>query len=148
MELPELVVVGHARHRLEREPRAHRIGAEPEQARDTVDIAGVARGDDDRRLLTGVLGDEPVVHRTQREERRDRRAVGADTAVGDHEHRGAGGDGLDGGVRQRPDCGLEPVRSVRDRERGAETDRLEHGAVGVEQRLDRLRVEEEGGQLE
>jgi hypothetical protein len=143
VELPELVVVGHARHRLEREAGTHRVGAEPEEAGDGVHVASIARGNHDRRLLTSVLGDQPVVHRAQREKRRDRCPLGTDAAVGDDEHGRAGGDGFDGGLGQLPYGGLEPTGPVRDRERRAEAHRLEHGPVGVQQGLDRLRVQEE-----
>ncbi len=148
VELPELVVVGHARHGLEREARAHRIRAEAQQARDAVDVACVTRRGDDRRLLAGVLGDEPVMHRAEREEGRDRRPLGIYTAVGDHQDLGTGGDRFGGGVGQLPDGRLEAAGPVGDRERGAQADRLERRPVAVDERLHGPGIEEERGQLE
>ena len=113
-----------------------------------MDVAGVARVDDDRRLLARARLHQAVVHRAGREERRDRRPVGADAGVGDDEDGGAALDRGDGGVGERGDAALEPGRAVGDGERRVEPGRGEHARVGVEQLLDRARVQEERRQLQ
>ena len=72
---PELVVGRELRDRLEGETRADRVGAEAEQARERVRIARVVRDDDERAERAQPLVDEPLVHRANREQRRNRDAV-------------------------------------------------------------------------
>ena len=71
VDLAELAVVGHRRDRPQRDTRADRVGAVAEQARDRVRVACVAGVDDERRVLADARRDQRVVHRTEREQRRD-----------------------------------------------------------------------------
>ena len=147
MELAELVVVGHARHGLAARGGAHGVGAVAEQGGDAVRLAGVVRRDDDRRLLARVLGDEPVVHRAEREQRRDRRAVGA-TLRSEITRTAAPAATASTARSASARMAARARRGRRRRGRWRRAGPPNTEPVGVEQRLDRRGVEEERRQLE
>ncbi len=75
--------------RLECKVRVHRRRAEAEQHGDVVDLAAVARLDDERDLGARLLPDQMMVDRGGQQERRDRRELGGGVAVGQDEDPGA-----------------------------------------------------------
>ena len=80
--------------RLEHQVRVDRRGAVADQRREVVDLARLAGLEHQAGLQARALAHEVVVHGGDREQRRDRRALGADAAVGQDEHVRAVGDRL------------------------------------------------------
>ena len=81
--------VEHVLDRFEGDVGVDGGGAEADQHRHVVDLAGVAGLDDQSDLRTGALPNQVVVDRRDGQQRRDRRQVLVGLAVGDHQDAGA-----------------------------------------------------------
>ena len=105
---PSLSAAAMRGHRLQREPRADRVGAVAEQRGEMVRLARLVARDDQRRARSQARGDQPVVDGAGGEQRRDRRPLRAGALVGDEQELGAC---LDRGLRLVTEAGarrLEP----------------------------------------
>ena len=85
--------VDHVLDRLERHVGVDRRGAEADQARHVVHLAGVAGLDDEPDLGAGAVADQVVVHGRDAQQRRDRRHRLVGLAVGQHDDARAVADG-------------------------------------------------------
>ncbi len=95
-DVAEQAVPGQVLGAFQHQVRVHRAGAVAQQQRDVVHLAGVTGLDDQRDLGPGLLPDQVLVHGGGEQQGRDRRPFGGGVPVGQHEHPGAGGDGLVG----------------------------------------------------
>ena len=133
----ELVRGGELGDRLEREARADRVGSEAEQAREVVCLPRLVALHDDRRVRPQSGRDEPVVHRGEREQRRDRRASLGGRAVAEQQNLTSGADALH---RLGDDA-----RTRRDEASPSAHRRVEHARV---ERRQRRGIEQERVQLD
>ena len=75
LDRAELAGRRHGAHGVEREVRVHRRGAVAEQQREVVHLARLGGLDHQARLHADAVADEVLLHRGEREQRRDRRAA-------------------------------------------------------------------------
>ena len=109
-----------AAHRLQGQPRVHRLGAVAEQRGEVVDVARVSRFGDQRHTRAETGLEQPLVHGADGEEHRDRRAVLALVAVADDERRRSPAGIPDRGAANAIERGREPPRSGLGVPHGAE----------------------------
>ena len=103
----DLVPSGHLGECLEREARADRLRSVAEEAREVVNLPGLVRLDDERRLRSQPRGDQPVVDDARREERGHGHSLGG--RVGDQEHPRAGANR---GLRLVAEAAAGPLESL------------------------------------
>ncbi len=115
----------------QRQPRADEVGAVADQACEVMGFAGLAAVHDDRRPGAQSGTDEPVVHGSGGQQRRDGGPVRTEEAVGDHEDPAPGRHGFLGLLAEAPDGVFESLRAVG------------HGHGGIEERGGPRRVHEQ-----
>ncbi len=106
----------------------------PEEQGHVVHFAGVAGLDDQPDPGAGLLSDEVVVHRRDRQQRRDRRQLGRAVAVGEDQDVRAGLDGLARLPAKLVERGAQAVAAPVDPEEARQHRRVEvlHAVVGVD----------------
>ena len=127
---------GELRQRLEHQVRVDRRGAVADQRREVVDLARLAGLEHQAGLQARALAHEVVVHGGDREQRRDRRALGADAAIGQDEHVRAVGDRLGRLLADPPHGPGHALGPVVDPPGDRDRVRAEHGGVDAAQRLE------------
>ncbi len=113
-------------------------GAVADQGREVVDVARLARLDHEPGLQARPLAHEVVVHRGDREQRRDRDAFGAEVPVGEDQDVHAAGERLVGLPADPLERRVEPAGALGDRPGDVERVRLEDGRVDLAQALELL----------
>ena len=144
----DLVCGSHGGNGLEREPRANRLGAIPEQAGEVMHLARLVARDHDRGERAEADFDETVVDGPRGEKRRHRRTLGARASVRDEQNVGAGPDGRLGLGGQTLAGRLERLPRAeggvdRRRPETVETARVEKEALQLDQLLRRCFLGEE-----
>ena len=128
--------------RLEHHVRVDRARAVADQRREVVDLARLAGLEHEPGLQARALAHQVVVDARDREQRRDRRPLGADRAVGQDQDVDAGRERVVGLRADAVERLRHPVRPLRDRPRDVDGARREDGAVHVAQ-LRELAVEQD-----
>ena len=140
--LGQAVLRDQLRERLEHHVRVDRGRAVADQRREVVDLARLAGLEHEAGLQARALADEVVVHPGDRQQRRDRHALGAEVAVGEDEDVDAAGDRL-GRLRAYALHGRrEPLGPTADRPGDVERVRLEDRRVDLAQLLELVRAQD------
>ena len=129
---------------LEGQLRANRVGTASEEAGDAMDVTGVVGDDDQAGLHPQASGNQVVVDRARRQQRRHRHLRRADAGVVDQQQGGAHGDGAGGFHAEAIEGSGEAARSFGRGEGGVEAHGGERGGGGVGERGDGGGEEEEG----
>ena len=138
---PDPVALGQGRDRLERQPRAHRLCPEAEQASDVMHLPRLVALDEQGRERAQPGLDEVVMHNRGREQDRHRRPLGRRVGIGDQQHPvSLAHSGLRGLCKPRARI-CEPLRGI---EAGVDADDCELVERGREEEealeLDSCRV--------
>ena len=99
--------------RLEREVRVDRAGAVADQQREVRDVARLAGLADETALRAQAFAHQVVVHGAGREQHRDRRELGRDAAIREHEQVHAVAHRLRGLAAQRFERAAQTVAARR-----------------------------------